>query len=220
MPNTTYARSQGRNHFGRRRYSRYVTKGYLKAIVGVPESKWLNTTQGTLGPLAVANNFNFTYNLNNVPQGTTQNQRIGDVISNKSLHIRLDIARAAVDSLVRVIVFWYKDGSNPLASNPIPLPSVIAGNLLETASYQSPVNKDQGGSYWIKFDKTYSIAAGQTQLVVDEIWRKLKCQTEFVSDTVSAQTSNGLYITAISNQADAANQPLMTFTARLTYLDL
>ncbi len=206
MPNTTYARSQGRNRFSRRRYSKYVTKGYLKAIVGVPESKWLNTVYP---PTPVLSTFSFTP-LNALLQGTTQSTRIGNEVSNKSIHIRLDIARAAVDSLVRIILFWNLDGTQPTTNN-----------LLETnTSYQAPLNKDYGKTFWVKFDKTYSIAAGQTQLVVDEVWRKLKCKTEYINDTSSDASANALYMGYISNQATAANQPILSFTARLTYLDV
>lgn len=215
MPNATYARSQGRNNFGRRRYGKYVTKGYLRSIVGVPESKWINTVQA---PLAVDNNNTYCFNLNTIPQGTTQSSRVGDAVTNKSIHVRLDIARVTVDSLVRVIIFWLKDGV--VSPGGTVTPQIAFANLLETSSYQSPLNKDQGKSYWVKFDKTYSIAAGQTQLIVDEVWRKLKCTTEYSNDTTSLSTVNALYIGAISNQATAANQPLMSFTARLTYLDL
>lgn len=208
MPDYTYGRSTGRNRFGRRRYGRYVTKGYLKAIVGVPESKWFNVVRApaVVGPTLGAGT---SFPLNLMPQGTTQSTRIGTEISNKSLHVRMDIARAAVDSLLRVIIFWNLDG---VTSNDL---------LLENpASYQSPLNKDYGKSFWVKFDKTYTIAAGQTQLVVDEVWRKLKCKTEFTDDATTVPSQNALFITAISNQATVANQPIWSFTSRLTYMDV
>lgn len=211
MPNATYARSQGRNHFGRRRYGKYVTKNYLKAVVGVPESKWLNTFR--IPPAPVTNIFQ-SVSLSQIPQGTTQSTRIANEITNKSIHIRLDIARQTVDSLVRIILFWHLDGLIVGAANP-------DTNLLENPnSYQSPLNKDYGKSFWVKFDKTYSIAAGQTQLVVDEIWRKLKCKTEYTDDAVTTISANDLRLGWISNQSTAANQPNLSFTARLTYLDV
>lgn len=213
MPNTTYARSQGRNNFGRRRHSKYVTKGYLKAIVGVPETKWQNAL---LAPISAPNTILVSgaaapVILNNISQGTGQQNRIGNQVSNKSLHIRLDIARAAVDSILRVIIFWNLDGS----ANPV---TNLLENNVAGAAYQSPLNKEYGKSFWVKFDKSYSIAAGQTQLVVDEIWRKLKCTTEY-DEVPGTITANALYIAFISNQATVANQPLFSFTSRLTYLD-
>lgn len=215
MPNQTYGRSHGRSHFGRRNYSRYVTKGYLRAIVGKPESKWFNTN---VAPAAVGAALNagsvYAFPLNQIPQGITQSTRIGDAVSNKSLHIRLDIQRAAVDAIVRVIVFWYLDGNT--ATTPVP-PSLL---LEDPANYRSPLNKDQGKSFWVKFDKTYSVASGQTAIQVDEVWRKLKCQTEYTSDAESTPSNNTLYIAALCNQTTVANQPLMSFTSRITYLDL
>ncbi len=207
MPNATYARSQGRNRFGRGYRGRFVTKNYLKAVIGVPEAKWIDTTRAP-APVGPALGTGPGYQLlNAVPQGTGQNERIGNEISNKSLHIRLDIARAAVDSLLRIIVFWNIDGAYT--------PSSILENQ---ASYQSPLNKDLGKTFWVRFDRTYTIAAGQTQLQVDEIWRRFKCKTEYLENgTIS---HNGLYIAFISNQATAANQPILSYTARLNYMDV
>lgn len=215
MPFTTYARSQGRNRFGRRRYGPLVTKGYLKSIIGVPEVKWVNTV---LVPTPV-DSLGTLYNLNAIALGTTESTRIGNEVSNKSLHLRLDLARGPVDALVRIIILWWKDGNTTTAIAPPspPTPSTI----LETVSYQSPLNKTYGKSMWIKFDKTYTIAAGQTQLIVDEIWRKLRCKTEYVEGTATtSQTANSLYLLAISNQSTVANQPLFSFTSRLNYMDV
>jgi len=213
MPFATYARSQGRNYFGRRYRGRFVTKNYLKAIVGVPESKWFNVS---VTPTAVPNGTpgSYSYHLNPITQGITQNTRVAAEVSNKSLQIRLDIARGAVDSLVRLIIFWYKDGGLSTTG------TTLATTILETNDYQSPLNKDNGKSFWVRFDKTYTIAAGQTQLVVDEIWRKLKCKTEYNPETASSPSVNGLYLLALSNQSVIANMPLMSFTSRLTYLDV
>lgn len=215
MPNSTYARSQGRNHFGRRRHSKYITKGYLKAIIGVPETKWINTS---VVPTAVPSVLSPTTPLpqsilNAVPVGTTQSTRIGSEITNKSLHIRLLLQRAAVDAVVRVIIFWSLDGE---AAGTAATPQRL---LEDSTSYLSPLNKDYGKSFWVRFDKTYTLAAGQTALQVDEIWRKLKCKTEYDSET-NVATCNSLFIVAISNQTVVANQPLISYTARLTYMDV
>lgn len=206
MPNTTYGRSMGRNP--RRRYhGKYVTKNYLKAIVGVPEVKWVNSV---LPPTPVPDT-GIIGNLNlGISPGTGESARIGNEVTNKSLHMRLDIARGAVDSLLRIIIFWYLDG--------IEISSPTPATILETVSYQSPLNKTNGKSFWVKFDKTYTIAAGQTQLQVDEIWRKLKCKTEYAES--DNPTNNSLHILYISNQSTTANQPIFSYTNRLNYLDV
>lgn len=216
MPNVTYARSQGRNRFGRRRYGPLVTKGYLKSIIGVPESKWINTVVApTAVPSTIPTGPPDAQNtcLNLISQGTTQSTRIGNEVSNRSLHVRLLLQRAAVDSVVRVIIFWCIDGY--VASG------ALISNLLEDpSSWQSPLNKDYGKSFWVRFDRTYTLAAGQTQLQVEEVWRKLKCKTEYALDTSNIPSHNALYMVAISNQTVLANQPLISYTARLNYMDL
>lgn len=201
---STYGKSHGRTYRSHGRGSKYVTKGYLRAIVGSPETKWVNLS---LARAPISTTFNPTL-LNSVPQGTGQSQRIGDEVTNKSVQIRLDILRGAVDSFLRVILFWALDGSTATPSD-----------ILETQSYQSPLNKNQGKSFWVKFDKTYALAAGQSQAQVDEIWRQLKCKTEYEAGSIVIN-QNSLYLAFISDQATTANQPQVSFTSRVVYLDM
>lgn len=231
MPNTTYGRSNGRN-FRRRNHSRYVTKGYLKAVVGAPESRWMDFL---IAPTAITSSGTI-FNLNTpfpaptadatTPLGTLR----GTEISNKSLHMRLSLRRQAVDSFIRIIIFWNLDG---MLAPPTVAPvnnggtDLVSGGILTTADYQSPLNKYNGKSFWVKFDKTYTLAAGQTQLQVDEIWRKLKCQTEYSPAVISGgQISGGpaqrnsLHLLAISDQVDAENQPTLEYYSRISYMDV
>lgn len=208
MPSYTHGRSQGRNPH-RRYHGKYVTKGYLRAIVGTPESKWLNTTVTAASVLSAPSS---VYNLNFVPQGTDQSSRIGDEVTNKSIHMRLDLTRTAVDSIVRVIIFWFMDGTAEVTPTP--------ATILETVDYRSPLNKNFGKSFWVKFDKTYTLTAGNLSIQVDEIWRRCKCKTEFNTSAGGLITANSLHMLVISNQTVLANQPLLSFTSRVTYLDV
>ncbi len=216
MPNVTYARTQGQNRFGRRRYSRYVTKGYLKAVVGVPESKYLDTVVGsqvdTIPRITL---------LNAIAPGTTSNTRIGNQVSNKSLHIRLSLNRGNYDAYVRVIIFWWKDGvAGPTAADIL---QDVSGGI---ANYQSPLNKNNGKSFWVRFDRTYALAAGQTQLQVDEIWRRLKCQSEYnTPETNTFPDANSLNIMFVASPRpltppNPVLDPTYNFYSRLTYLDV
>lgn len=218
MPNYTYARSQGRNRFGRRYRGRYVTKGYLKAIIGTPEAKYADTPALT-GPTPAADTMTApglgnVLALNDfiVPGTGAIAERIGNQVTNKSLHVRLDMARVNVDSLMRVIIFWAVDGATEDPTN-------LLENNTSGFAYASPINKDYGKSFWVRYDRTYTLAAGQTQLVVDEIWRKLKCTTEWDTEVPQTVTRNTLYIAFISDQPLVANQPTFKFYARLNYMD-
>lgn len=226
MPNTTYGRSNGRN-FRRRNHSRYVTKGYLKAVVGSPESRWMDFL---IAPTPITSSGTI-FNLNSPfpPTTTTPTTPLGGLrgseISNKSLHMRLSLRRQTVDSFLRIIIFWNLDG---LDSPPTVAPvgsGVVGweGGILTTADYQSPLNKYNGKSFWVKFDKTYTLAAGQTQLQVDEIWRKLKCQTEYqpLQGTTGGDAQrNSLHLLAISDQVTAENQPTLEYYSRISYMDV
>lgn len=206
MPNATYARKRSRN-FPRRRYSKYVTKNYLKAVVGEPEKKWFDVNGIST---AVTNTGNLAQ-LNGIPPGTTSSNRVGNEVSNQSLFMRIDIARGAVDSLLRFVILWWYDG------NAAAVPTIT--DILQTASYNSPLNKVNGMSFKVKYDCTYTLAAGQTQLQVDEIYRKLKAKSEY-APTLNTNTANTLYLLTISNQATVANQPTLTYYSRLNFMDL
>lgn len=215
MPNYTYARSQGRNRFGRRRYGKYVTKNYLRAVVGPIEQKFTDYTQTALAILN-QQNVNSILPLNaGISQGTGQSNRIGNQVQNRSVHIRFDLSRVTVDSFVRVILFWWLDGS--LTTNT----PTLAQILESPANYQSPLNKEYGKSFWVKFDRTYTLAAGQTQLQTEEIYRKLKCVTEW-NDTAGPQTGishNSLHILFISSQS-LTNAPTLNLYSRVNFTDL
>lgn len=204
MPNATYARTQGRNF--RSRASRYRP----------PEVKWFNIEVNT--PASVGNTLGATSTINRllnpIPQGVSQSQRIGDQVNNRSIHMRLLLERGAVDSVCRVILFWSLDGAFA-AAGPIQITNLLENPL----NWKSPLNKDYGKSFWVRYDKTYTLAAGQSALQVDEIFRSLKCVTEYQSDASTDPSQNALYIAFISNQLQIADQPLVSFTTRVNYTD-
>lgn len=232
MPDYSYARSQGRNRFGRRHHSKYVTKGYLKAVVGTPESKFIDTqlplTQLTTPTSSGTPN---VYPLNTLVQGTGQSQRIGNQVSNKSLHMRLELRRifgvgtvnSNLNQFVRVIIFWALDGTvGNAVTGPAITPQQQSVLLLEDPSnYQSPLNKEYGKSFWVKFDRTYTLASGQSELQTDEIWRKVKCSSEYndAASSLVGTTRNALYVLFITSAPSAAQAPSVAFYSRLNYMD-
>lgn len=218
MPNNTYARTQGRNRFSRRKYSRYVTKGYLRAVVGVPENKWVDIPTASYPIMSTPPQLLL---LNPISEGTSPNERVGSTVSNKSLHLRLSLSRGQFDTFVRIIIFWWLDGTRTDPATPIP---ITPDMILETVNFQSPLNRANGKSFWVKFDRTYSLASGQSALQVDEIWRRLKCQSEYPVNEPplpadNQPTSNSLHLLALSTIGSEEAAPILQFHSRLTYLD-
>lgn len=172
-----------------------------------PEVKWYNTQ---IGAVAITQNSSTIYPLNGgITQGVGQSQRVGDLVQNKELLIRLDVTRVAVDSIVRVIVFWCKDGASPTGSD-----------LLENAfSYLSPLNKNQSMTYWVEYDDSFTLLAQEKSIQLRHIYRKLRCKTQFES-ALTTINQNQLNIMFISNQSTVANQPTVNMISRITYTDL
>lgn len=216
MPNSTYAKSQTRQ----RRHHRsgpLVTKRYLRAIIGSPEKKWFNVNQGSPNGMGVSTITGDIYPLDQVAQGTGDNNRIGDTISLQSIQMRLDLARTTADGVLRVILFRWMQRATPTVAN------ILEAPLFATQQYQQPINKNYGKSIKVLFDKTYTLATGQTQLQTDKIYRKAKYQTEFDSGT--AESMNGTYLLFIGSPINvasptAAQFPVYSFTSRITYTDV
>lgn len=221
MPNSTYARSM--SHKRRQHYrTNLVTKGYLRAIVGNPEKKWFNTQ---LLPTSVPDT-GIIQSLTDLTQGVGDSQRIGDTVTIHSNLNRLSIERGSVDAFLRVIMFRWQDQLVTTTPPNIPTVDQILENnpdLVTPPSYQSPLNKNYGKSFKVMFDKTYTIAAGQSQLQVDKIYRSNRYQVEFTDLLIgqgTVTTTNGTFLLYISNQSVEANQPLFSFIHRITYTDV
>jgi hypothetical protein len=215
MPSQTYARTQGRNYNHRSDAGRLVTHRELEEIVGKPEWKWLDTRP----PSVVIPLTGTLILLNGIPEDTGPNGRIGVQVSNKSSHMRFTLSSAtATTSYVRVIMFWALDGNFLDPATPI---TIAASNLLQDGTdYLSPLNKENGKSFRVRYDQTFAFAPGQMTAQVQEVYREFICDTEYSSDAnpPSNITSNALYILFLPTNAGAASTTLNLYH-RLNYID-
>lgn len=114
----------------RRKHSKFQRLAKKVSKIGLPEQKRLTTVIApavSIGPLGSIVNFNL------IPSGADEGERVGDIITNQSLHGYLTIvktpANVDLDTFVRVVFF------RDLAHNGT-APAVT--EILESASYNSP----------------------------------------------------------------------------------
>jgi len=217
----------GRRRYGRRNYRRrYPRKGnggmdlvktaklaysgvkYLRGLVNVEKHASNTTVTGnpdsSTGLLSC---------VNLIGQGLTEGDRAGDSIMLKTLHcnMRLTINSAASNSVVRVILFLYKQ---PQGATP------TSNFVLASANHLAPYNHDNAGLYTILYDKQFPLSISGTQEVCPQFTRKFY-QLHETFDGTSASIgdiqTNALWIQFISDEA--TNTPTIAARFQLMFID-
>jgi len=196
------------SHHTRRHHVSHTLSGRLSRLeskIPVPESKWYDTS---LAGTSISSTALITP-LDGIAQGVTQSTRVGDSIKASSLFIRYSLSRVAGDSFCRIIHFIWK-------SNDVP----TVAQVLQTASYISPLNRDFGFNIRVLQDRLYTLASGESALQVEKIAKKLWYTNRYDSDAVTTTSMNGLYSLMISDKVAAGGlEPVITYYARLSYKD-
>lgn len=162
--------------------------------------------------------------MTNIPQGTTDNDRIGDELRLEKSYLRLFCGSQSPRNTLRVLFFqWIPDNTNPPTSADI----LLVGSS-GTQDYTSQYNHDKRHLFKIIFDQTYTLVGdGQAatspnqdssvqfhQYTLD--FTRPKVQYDAASTTVG---SNQLYIMYMGDQNGAA-APFMFYTLKLMYRDI
>lgn len=174
-----------------------------------PEIKWYDATQTAVtqssSPSLLA--------IDGVPNGTTDNQKIGSDIMAKSFYQKYTLAQGTtpVNCQVRVLVFWWRGTGACSLTN-------ILQNTATGLGVISPYNREYSTDYKVIFDKLYTLAQGQDAIQVDKVYKKLYRKVQFTG-TSGQQTDNTLFYTFISDQSVTAQMPLVTAYTRFAYTD-
>lgn len=195
-------------HHHRRHHSKYVTERELKNLIGSPERKWFNT----ISTSAAVTTAGQIFKLDTIVQGTGDSDRIGDTISVHSIFARFRAqvsTTAPTDAVIRVIWFRWLQASTPTVAN-----------ILETANYLSPLNKNYGKSIIVMSDKLHTLTAGNNSTIARKKFKKDRYQVEY--DSVSQSTTNGTWLLVISDNSNipAGSSPSYVQYTRLTYTDV
>jgi len=172
-------------------------------------------------------------------QGVTQNEMIGYKGTWKSTRQLLSIAynpTLANDSpqWIRVTMFWWRpnivQSSGGSATNAPTVDNIFQqGNpggtsgLGTAGAYISPYNIEFAKCYSIIMDKIYTLTSGgQNNGLIDKLYKKLHKNFQTYQPN---QNNNGLlydntpYIMFTSNQNTPADQPIINYYSRLTYIN-
>lgn len=190
----------------RRKYRKQslAKKAYTlaKKAYKLPELKYLDI----LGSFSSISGTGQIGRMDTVPQGTTNNTRIGDTIKPTSLKYRITMKlnAAATDTLVRMIFFrWVSEDPTNLSDVITP---TIVGMKSEDLRYQSQ----------IMYDRVFSLSTSQKT----EIFLKGSLKIpKFISypQASNASNRNSIYVGFVSDEA--VNQPVITTQMRLFYRD-
>lgn len=150
-------------------------------------------------------------NLTPISQGDTDTNRNGDIVTFKSLFIRLSMTPNATAGMnfLRMIVVQDK-ASLSAAPN-------IGAILEASTNYLSPISNDSGKRIKVILDRTYTVDADGNGSQVDKLYRKLNIRAEF-DDAATIPQINSLYLVLISDQV--TNGPSVSYYSRVRFTSL
>lgn len=197
--------------------SKLVTKRQVKRLINANiETKMLNVYSGTFNALA-------TPSLNaiaNITQGITDAQRIGDTIKWKGIKIRLfphNISTTLTNQYARFIIFQWHNSDVTTTPTVADILNLGVGGV---QNYTSQYNWDTRHLYNIMYDRTFSLAKGDTDSANQYVslpylvpkWK----QVQYSATTVFG--TNQLYFIVCGSGAGTDTAQLF-FTAMVTYTD-
>lgn len=152
------------------------------------------------------------YEIPIIPQGVSNNQRIGDTVYLRNLVVRGIILRGAVAiSQIRVIIFKGKAEDQKTYT--------IGTDLLEDVPYVYSIKK-QDEKYNTKFlyDKVFTFDSVKTNIINFHFNLKLGWHLHF-TEQLNTFRDAGLYIAMVSNQAVAGDAPQLQWNYDVFYTD-
>jgi len=150
--------------------------------------------------------------LDNIAQGVTQSERVGDKIKASSIFGRMFFAETGTplqDIVVRMLLFIWKAPSAP----------TLAQIFQDPTQVTSPLNRDFSMNIAILKDKSWALNNGHNQVQHYKFHKKLWYTNQYQSDTSNLTSRNGLYVVFNTNFPISANAPTLDYYFRLTYQD-
>jgi len=195
--------------------SRTIDKKIKKAEKKHEELKFLETSQTAFSVSSTPT----LQNLSVVPQGVTVTTRVGDSLEVKALELKYFLYQVNVNivTTVRVIVFFWRPNVTLLA----PLASTVLQATGGTQVTAFP-SFDYRTQFKFIYDETHSMAGivasptGISSVSSFKITLTNMAKKQIYSPG-STGSNNALYIMFMSDVA--ANEPTITYNARLTFVD-
>lgn len=189
----------------------------LKKMIGHPEIKWSDATNASFTNVPT---IGYTSSLmTSISQGASgNNNRIGDVITAKTLEVRFDMRDLGFNaSTYRLIVVIDRENQGLGTSSVFPGFNTILGPLtpLDEALFM------QARSFKILHDSTYCFGGSNSAYKVSRVLKiNLKNLKIPFIPTSSTPQRNALRVYAISDIDNASTPPTLLWYARLRFTDV
>lgn len=180
-----------------------------------PEVKWIDQILGTLGAgvVAITNNGANIYCINQTPQGTGSNSRIGLQIGVKSCYYQfvLNFGTTMVPIVLRHILFWDRQSNGVLCT---------ASDLLaqSTNLLTSPLNLANRDRFVILADDRTTLSSQGEQIRFMEGFRKINQISTYTNVGTIPQTG-ALNVLFISDETTGDNYPTVYGNWRTRFID-
>ncbi len=173
-----------------------------KKALAQPELKHTETVHTTTPPVA-----GFINQLSTVVQGDSNNERIGETIQAKSLHLRfsLEINASATQTQVRVIIFKWRS-EQPANTLDVLLLSLITSFKNQDKRYQSAILSD----------RVYQLSDAKNPIIFVRQKIRVNKLISFPEDS-STSNMNSIWLLMLSDEA--TNTPALVLRSRLFYTD-
>lgn len=178
-----------------------------------PEVKAFDRNIGTLAaPLSINRTGTF-YDINTVPQGTAQNQRVGYMISNKSVYYQfvLNFGTTPIATAIRHMLVYDRQSNQSVPA--------IANFLADPANpITSPLNDNYQARFIILADDRTTLSPQADNIRVISNFCRVGHHSVFSNPTDQSITGS-LCVFLVSDQVAGATAPLVYGTWRVRYID-
>lgn len=180
-----------------------------------PEIKFIDTVNGTTAtPIAIPNTGTSQVVLNSMIEGTTNGTRIGSQVAVKSVYYQfiLNLGATVVPVVVRHILLWDRQ-PNAIAPSYASIFNIGTGSAVT-----SPLNLQNRNRFVVLADERIPLSPNGDQIVIRDGFRKINQKATYAENN-AFPTSGALLLLFISNENTGAEQPTVTGTWRLRYID-
>lgn len=154
--------------------------------------------------------------LNEIPQGTTDEERIGDKVHNDSLFINYYVTNTSttVARMFRLMIIYDK-------FNTISATSLVLQTVSSSRTVISTRNWDYRQDYVVLYDNAVYLAPSPAIKSIQHIKKyiKLNKDTQYVAASTTAISKGSLKMLVFSNEAAAAFDVDIEYYHRLVYSD-
>lgn len=157
---------------------------------------------------AVTNVLQFD-NLHAIAQGAANNQRIGDKIDIKKLHLRwqVEMSQSEVYTTVRIMVFRWSENS-------IPVPADI---LSSTSTVRSYLNTQESHHFKMYYDRIFTLNIQGNSTMSGQVNKIINDLAVYDGPLATDRSDGAIYIGYIAEYV--AVNPTLDYSSRLRFVD-